>query len=51
MCHVTYTCDLSISALTSFSLFFFFLAGSILFMGRVTTPEVIDAGDGDFDSL
>uniref|UniRef100_H3DMX5 Serpin peptidase inhibitor, clade I (neuroserpin), member 1 n=1 Tax=Tetraodon nigroviridis TaxID=99883 RepID=H3DMX5_TETNG len=25
--------------------------GSILFMGRVTTPEVIDAGDGDFDSL
>lgn len=49
MCHVTYTCDLSISSLTSFSLFF--LAGSILFMGRVTTPEVIDAGDGDFDSL
>ncbi|CAG12351.1 unnamed protein product, partial [Tetraodon nigroviridis] len=46
--HVTFTCDTERQLL---KLCFSCFAGSILFMGRVTTPEVIDAGDGDFDSL
>lgn len=49
VCHVMYVCDpVYQDFLTVFAGFF---AGSILFMGRVTTPDVIDATGHDFDSL
>lgn len=49
VCHVTNTYSVFQDFFNLF--FFFFVAGSILFMGRVTTPEIIDPSGRDFDAL
>lgn len=52
VCHVTYACDpVYQDFLTCFCGVGGGFAGSILFMGRVMTPDVIDATGHDFDSL